>query len=611
MAATFTAALASVEEEASKDLLQAEHSDVIDCGYAGLDEDGLGDLSKEFNSYLEKLEVQCAPMLDKATRDIVANIKRVSMEITSRVLRRESLAAVRAKSEFFESPMERSPEGPIKSDSERTAELKQQFRAALSGMEAESRRADFWVQRAEQLGAELIQIRTKLEQGDERQTPSEDRAGVGKTATLFITKLRALLNGGCAESLEEQALVDWLRAMEVRAVQAETERDHAIQQLSVVEKELIEKMTRDTTDLREKLDAALEAMSAQRKQIQEQKKQFADERATFWEELEVARMVKVKPPKEADVETATVMSAGTVEDTDGTRSVPHVVLRTRSSKDASLEKDSMDARMIFSPGRGGDRAGVHKSSVEMLNAHLTPSTTSRYSTSAFAGSLEAPTRKIAMTPRDMILSPDVMRKGSSCNAPVSGQSSRTLIATPSQAARLTEGATPFVTHFDMAQTPRLDGSLRTDGISLRTIPHVFQTPRAASPNQRARSPENHTGAVSQSSRSRSMEVSVHTAPTIGPPTVMQSGPRHGGRMGSLGGPVQLAAHSASIGGSTLTLAPGCQSPPVSMMLTPRAATGLQVQKSAVFAKTSLPGSGARSPDKAFQFRCGTLSPSVG
>jgi hypothetical protein len=156
---------------------------------------------------------------------------------------------------------------------------------------------------------------------------------------MLIAKLRALLQGGVAESPEEEALVNWLREMELRAVQAEAERDHAVQQLQVVEKELIEKMTRDTNDLREKLDAALEAMSEQGKQMKEQKKQFADERATFWEELEAARMVKVKPPKEPKDADPNVLVM-TVEDTDGARSVPQSTVQACSQPEASSEKDT-------------------------------------------------------------------------------------------------------------------------------------------------------------------------------------------------------------------------------------------------------------------------------
>jgi len=266
--------------------------------------DDLTELTRQLVQQLGELEARCIVTGDKNTETMVNALKHLGINVAATVASRNQTA----KTPAFVDPLkpvcdlghEASEQLEGRPSHKVATELQHLLAVEKEKMKAESRRADFWVQRAEALNHELSRLRQEVRESENSAT---------------ALKLRGLISGGEAETHEEQQLVEWLHHTEERANEAEKERDHAIQQLSVVEKELIEKLTRDTSDLRAKLDTATKQLEETRNQLEdakasakERERQFADERATFWEELELerSRVKQTEAPPATDPEVLEV-----------------------------------------------------------------------------------------------------------------------------------------------------------------------------------------------------------------------------------------------------------------------------------------------------------------
>jgi len=341
MASAFSSALAAAagdEEEVQEAIPNALNTFDLGCAETIAEDDSqecpdnLRDVTRVLVEQLGQLETRCILTGDKISETLVITIKHKAIDIAEMVASRTAAMRYEAFADPLKTPVENGGHLDLQQLpedlGERVVEVQKRLEVAHSGRVTESRRADFWVKRAEALTEEVMRLR------------QEERENFGSATA----KLRGLLNGECAESTEEQALLEWLRATEERAITAEADRDHAKQQLTVVEQELIEKMTRDTSDLRSKLDTAVGTLSEQRQEIEdkkrivaettaqmeEQQRQFADERATFWEELEeAARVTKAQPlPEDAD----TVASGGL----DGPKLTPQMAQSCSSTSDPEV-----------------------------------------------------------------------------------------------------------------------------------------------------------------------------------------------------------------------------------------------------------------------------------
>lgn len=209
---------------------------------------------------LGALEARCTVAGDKVSGAMVMSIKHFAKDLAAMADSGQWPSAFSARTTSTLDPPKVAEngctaQGRIDSLSEQVEDLQQRISIANSGMEAESKRANFWVQRAEALSQSLQKLETKEPENIEpRSSPT--------------LKLRELLSRGTAKTADEEALLEWLHVTDARAALAEAERDHAVTQLKVVEQELVEKLSRDTLGLRTQLDAAIQTAAIREEMLQ-------------------------------------------------------------------------------------------------------------------------------------------------------------------------------------------------------------------------------------------------------------------------------------------------------------------------------------------------------